>query len=109
MFIPCERVIKDYLPALRAATAAKLVQKHGYSQVQAASALGITQAAVSKYLSGKPLQALKPPLRAVVEHLSEELTQEILKNKGRELRLSELCKACTCVMRVCEVNRRGKK
>lgn len=47
---PCELVIRDFLPAVRAGTA-KALRERGLSQSEIANGLDITQAAVSKYLS----------------------------------------------------------
>lgn len=108
MFIPCEKAVKDYLPAIRAVAAARLVRKHGFTQAKAASALGITQAAVSKYLSQDPLKGMKPQVRAVVEEIGGELASEIVNRKEGGLDLGCMCKVCGCGskdMLVCEINR----
>ncbi|RDE15965.1 MAG: hypothetical protein C4K47_02150 [Candidatus Thorarchaeota archaeon] len=47
---PCELVIRDFLPAVRASTA-KALKDRGLSQSEIAHGLDITQAAVSKYLT----------------------------------------------------------
>jgi predicted transcriptional regulator len=46
----CEEVSRDIIPAARALLVKDLVEKHGLSQVEIASRLGITQPAVSQYL-----------------------------------------------------------
>ena len=53
MIFPCEITLKRFVPAVKARTARVLSDEHGFSQMQIAEALGLTQAAVSKYLSGK--------------------------------------------------------
>jgi uncharacterized protein len=50
--LPCQEVVWDLLPAIRAALAAALVRK-GHSQLQAARLLETAPAAISQYLSGK--------------------------------------------------------
>ncbi len=57
--MPCEAIIKSFLPAIRAATAKKLSGEHELSQSAIAKSLGITQAAVSNYLSGKYAKRIK--------------------------------------------------
>lgn len=52
MEAPCQKIVWDVLPAIRAAIAVELV-KHGVSQVEAARMLEIAPSAVSQYLSGK--------------------------------------------------------
>ena len=48
---PCEIVVKEILPALRAILVRALVQKHHLSQVKVARKLGISQPAISQYMS----------------------------------------------------------
>ncbi len=52
MEAPCQKIVWDVLPALRAAVAVELVNC-GVSQVEAARMLEIAPSAVSQYLSGK--------------------------------------------------------
>ncbi len=50
--LPCQEVVWDLLPAIRAALASALVRR-GHSQLQAAKLLDMAPAAISQYLSGK--------------------------------------------------------
>ena len=52
MEAPCQKIVWDVLPAIRAAIAVELV-RCGVSQVGAARMLEIAPSAVSQYLSGK--------------------------------------------------------
>ncbi|MDD4138532.1 MAG: transcriptional regulator, partial [Methanoregula sp.] len=52
MEAPCQKIVWDVLPAIRAAIAVELV-RYGVSQVEAARMLEIAPSAVSQYLSGK--------------------------------------------------------
>jgi hypothetical protein len=51
MEAPCQKIVWDVLPAIRAAIAVELV-RHGVSQVEASRMLEIAPSAVSQYLSG---------------------------------------------------------
>ena len=51
-FTDYERVAKRFMPALRLNAARMMVGKYGIKQSEAAAMLGITQAAISKYLNG---------------------------------------------------------
>jgi len=51
LLTPCEKILKRYLPALKAGIAKELYERHDMNQVEIAKKLGLTQAAVSKYLS----------------------------------------------------------
>ena len=49
LVLPCEIAVKSVVPAIRAAIAKELVEKHGFTQAQVAEILGISQPAVCKY------------------------------------------------------------
>jgi len=51
--LPDELVARSVYPALRAMIADVLIKKYNYTQVEAAKKLGVTQAAISYYLSSK--------------------------------------------------------
>jgi len=50
--LPCETIVWDTLPAIRAALAAEMV-KLGFSQTMVAKCMNMAPSAVSQYLSGK--------------------------------------------------------
>jgi hypothetical protein len=52
MEAPCQKIVWNVLPAIRAAIAVELVRR-GTSQVEAARMLEMAPSAVSQYLSGK--------------------------------------------------------
>jgi len=68
--LPSEIVVEDVLPTLRALLARELVD-HGLTQEAVAGHLGVTQAAVSTYVSGNP--DLAPP---IVDHPRTAATVE---------------------------------
>jgi len=49
----CEFIARYVLPAFRSLVAKDLVEKYGFTQVEAAEKLGTTQAAISQYLHSK--------------------------------------------------------
>lgn len=52
MKLPCQAIVWDVLPAIRAAIAEELI-RCGVSQQEAARLLGMAPSAISQYLSGK--------------------------------------------------------
>lgn len=101
--------MKEYLPLIRAATARILIRDHKFSQVKVASALGITQAAVSGYVNTKATKARSAQLSAVIEELGAQLAREITKRDGKPVSLSRLCQSCECNDEgqiVCQINRK---
>jgi hypothetical protein len=51
--IVCDIMVRKYLPAMRAEMVARLVQREGITQSDAAKMLGVSRAAVSQYMSRK--------------------------------------------------------
>lgn len=53
MYPPCEVVGRHILPVFRSLIAKELIQRYGFTQVEAAKRVGTTQAAVSQYIHSK--------------------------------------------------------
>jgi predicted transcriptional regulator len=53
MSFSCESIARHVLPIYRAYVAKELVERYGYTQVNAAKKIGTTQPAISQYLSSK--------------------------------------------------------
>jgi predicted transcriptional regulator len=72
--LPCQEVVWDLLPAIRASLAAALVRK-GHSQLQAARLLDMAPAAISQYLSGKRGYRIEfdDDLKAEIERAADEI------------------------------------
>lgn len=91
--LACEVVVKQFLPALRAELSREL-QKKGFNQTEIADVLGITQAAVSKYLSGNYGKDIKKVgKREEIRNTVKEIAEEIAENKEINL-MAEVCSAC---------------
>jgi predicted transcriptional regulator len=101
MIIPCEVVIKYFIPAIRANTAKTLASKYNFSQLEIASKLGITQAAVSKYLNGKYSSEIKRlENKKFLKKLSLNLAYSIARQKKAKIEFAkEFCKICKLSIR----------
>jgi hypothetical protein len=88
---PCQRIVWDVLPAIRAAIAVELV-KCGVSQVEAARMLEIAPSAVSQYLSGK--RGYRIEFEAYVKRSIEQLAEDLKDGKKVNLvqRTCDICK-----------------
>ena len=88
---PCEVVVWDVLPGIRAAIAEQLVKK-GLSQKEVSRILGITPPAVSQYVSKKRGYSieLSDEVKAAVEKLAEDLRQGTVENLVE--RMCEICR-----------------
>jgi len=88
---PCQKIVWDVLPAIRAAIAVELV-KCGVSQVEAARMLEIAPSAVSQYLSGK--RGYRIEFENDVKRSIELLAQDLKEGKDVNLvkRTCEICR-----------------
>ena len=90
MKMPCEIIIWYVLPGIRREIAKSLL-KNGLSQKETAKKLGITDAAVSQYLSEK---------RAKIEIKDKKILKEIKKSAERiiagdeSMMIKETCRVC---------------
>lgn len=92
---PCEEVVRKYLPAVRASVAKKLYKK-GWKQQRIATALGLTQAAVSKYLSnlyGKEIRKVEAD--GALDAACGEIAHKIERGEWKkEQVVKAICVAC---------------
>ena len=92
----CEDFVVEFLPAVKATIVKKLYNEHGMNQVTISEILGITQPAVSQYLSGARGEY---PLDDDVKKTTEEVANEIYESyqKG-DLNFRDidelLCRVC---------------
>jgi predicted transcriptional regulator len=100
MFIPCEAMIKQLLPAIRAGVTKELARKYNFNQVEIASELGVTQAAVSNYLSGKYAQEIKEvENKKAVKENSKKIAHLIANGKPNKKQIVEaVCLSCKEVL-----------
>ena len=91
MKTPCEYIVWHIVPAIKREFAKNLVENFGYNQRQTAEKLGTTEAAISRYLSGK---------RAVLEISDEDIKKEIKKSVKKIVKengysvIKETCEIC---------------
>ena len=81
MEAPCQKIVWDVLPAIRAAIAVELV-RCGVSQADAAKMLEIAPSAVSQYLSGKRGYRIEfgDDVKKAIEQLAQDLKQKKVDN-----------------------------
>lgn len=95
---PCQAVINKILPTFRFLMVKQLIHKHGYTQTKAARKIGITQSAISQYMTskratrGKELGINYP----LVESMAHEAADKIAHNKMKpDEIITYFCKLCT--------------
>lgn len=76
----CEIIGKYVLPVYRSLLAKELVEKHNFSQTQAAKRLGTTQPAISQYLNSKRafkgiehVEQFLPKIQAMASETAEKI------------------------------------
>jgi len=96
MLMPCETIMKEFLPAVRAGVTKELALKYSFTQTNIASNLGITQAAVSKYLSGDYTDKIKSlEKNSEMRKIIDTLTLGIVNGKVKKKEMVEtVCRVC---------------
>ena len=94
---PCEVVVKEVLPAIRAMLVKELIERHRLSQIKVARKLGITQPAVSQYLrmlrgAGRGSVLLKN-IEKYVRGLADDIARGKLKRKQVIERYCMICRS----------------
>lgn len=91
MKTPCEIIVWNVVPIIRKEFAKDLIENHGLSQRETAEKLGVTEAAVSRYVSGK---------RGALEITDDGILKEIKKSAKRiakedgSIVIEETCRVC---------------
>jgi len=89
--IDCEEIVWYLLPLIRKEFAKSLIKDHGLTQRKAAEKLGITEAAVSQYVSKKrgDLKVTNP----LIQREIKESTKRII-NGDIQVMKTETCRIC---------------
>ena len=91
MKTPCEIIVWNVVPIIRKKLAKNLIENHGLNQRRVADKLGITESAVSRYISGK---------RGILEITDDEILDEIrrssnkIANENEQTVIEEICRIC---------------
>ncbi|QLJ53172.1 MAG: hypothetical protein Sv326_0997 [Candidatus Fermentimicrarchaeum limneticum] len=96
MTMPCEVIVRYYLPAIRCGIAEELMKEYGWTQVEVSDKLGITQAAVSKYMGGKLDDKAKEFANsAEIKKAAKAIARNIAEGKiGTPKSINEMCSVC---------------
>ena len=95
MGLPCERAVSAILPLIRAEIAKSLILDFNLTQIKAAKLLGLTQAAVSQYVTSKRGYRLKIDESSPGARSIKETAKELAEGKLNEMELlNKLCDIC---------------
>ncbi|MEM7822585.1 MAG: helix-turn-helix domain-containing protein [Candidatus Aenigmatarchaeota archaeon] len=95
MSVLCEVMVRQIIPAVRVKVAKQLYTK-GLKQEEIAKKLGLTQAAISKYLSGKYTQEVRKLEKSeAVKKISDKIVKAILKKSFKSSDFQKIvCEYC---------------
>jgi predicted transcriptional regulator len=91
MEAPCQKIVWDVLPAIRAAIAVELVN-YGISQRKAAKMLEIAPSAVSQYLSGK--RGYRVEFDNDVKRSIGQLARDLKEGRVKKNLVTRICDIC---------------
>lgn len=88
-----DRIVKELLPAVKLKVSKEMAKNHNLTQAEIARRVGITQAAISKYLNGKYSKKLLYMESKINNMEIMHLTDEIM--KGDKIKAQErVCGIC---------------
>jgi predicted transcriptional regulator len=107
LLLPCEVGVKTVLPAIKALMARTIVEKHGMKEKQAADILGLSQSAVSRYVTKGRGNILTIENIPEIQTLIDQMTTFLVKEPHRKTEILNLfCAACETIRKkglMCEL------
>lgn len=98
MILPCEVGVKTVLPAVKAIMARQIVGKHGLNEKQTAELLGLSQSAVSRYVSKERGNLLKIENSTDVLALIDQMVAFLIKEPNNKKKILTLfCQTCIAI------------
>ena len=88
-----EIALGEFMPAFRAKAARLMVSKYGISQQRSAELLELTQAAISKYVSGKYSQRVRSAAVSIDDSLVDSFVRRVVGSAEKEAQKT-VCSAC---------------
>lgn len=98
MILPCEVGVKTVLPAVKAVMARSIVEKHGLNEKQTAELLGLSQSAVSRYVSKERGNLLAIENATEVLTLIDQMVTHLIKEPNNKTEILKLfCQTCKAI------------
>jgi hypothetical protein len=98
LILPCEVGVKTVLPAVKAIMARQIVEKHGLNEQQTADLLGLSQSAVSRYISKERGNLLEINGSTEVLVLIDQMVTSLIKEPDNKTEVLTLfCQICTSI------------
>ncbi|MHA1238363.1 MAG: transcriptional regulator [Candidatus Odinarchaeia archaeon] len=107
MKILCEIVSKNLFPIIRSILAQTLVKKYGLTQIETAKKLGVTQAAVSQYITSKRgAHSVPKDILALILPVTDKLASELINGKiSKDEIASKFCEICSLLKKENKFNK----
>jgi uncharacterized protein len=98
LILPCEVGVKTVLPAVKAIMARSIVEKHGLNEKQTAELLGLSQSAVSRYVSKERGNLLAIENATEVLTLIDQMVTHLIKEPNNKTEILKLfCQTCKAI------------
>ncbi len=98
LILPCEVGVKTVLPAVKAAMARSIVEKHGLNEKQTADVLGLSQSAVSRYVGRERGNLLNLEGTTEVVTLIDQMVIHLIERPDKKIEFLNLfCKTCQTI------------
>ena len=98
MQFPCEILVKNILPAIRAIMVKELFEKYNKPQKEISELLGVTQPSVSYYLhgerGGKAIEIIKEETKDIYKRILDLTEQLVNDHISTPELLKEICSIC---------------
>ena len=98
LILPCEVGVKTVLPAVKAIMARQIVEKHGRNEQEAATLLGLSQSAISRYISKERGNLLAIEGSTEILALIDQMVTSLIKEPSNKTQILTLfCQACQAI------------
>ena len=98
MLLPCEVGVKTILPAVKAIMARSIVEKHGLKEKETAELLGLSQSAVSRYMTRGRGNLIEIESTVEVQLLIDQMVSFLVREPHKKREIMELfCQTCKTI------------
>jgi len=98
LLLPCEVGVKTVLPAIKALLARTIVEKHGMKEKQAAEILGLSQSAISRYVTKGRGNIITIENVAEVQTLIDQMAAFLMHKPDQKMEILKLfCQTCKII------------
>jgi predicted transcriptional regulator len=98
LLLPCEVGVKTVLPAIKAIIARNIMENHGLKEKETARILGLSQSAVSRYLTRNRGNLIEIESSAEIKPLIDQMVTFLVKEPAKKQEIMDLfCQTCKII------------